>query len=173
MIRLNRNISIAALGVCMAAIPALAQSSEDEQLNKFFKTYLDEHFRQQPLAATQLGDHRFDNLLDDISTTARAGWVAFPEKKPAELPRRVAYHKLTRDGQIDYEIFQHDLQTEIWETKAFHPFQEDPRTYGGYINDSVYLLLAQSTLPKETNIANCVARMAQIPRAVNGAERTL
>jgi hypothetical protein len=65
------------------------------------------------------------------------------------------------------------LQTPIWETKNFQPFQEDPRTYGGYINDSVYLLLTQSTLPKETNIANCIARMAQISRIVAGAEKTL
>ena len=28
--------------------------------------------------------------------------------------------------------------------------KEDPRTYGAYINDSVYSLLTQSTLPKET-----------------------
>ncbi len=30
------------------------------------------------------------------------------------------------------------------------------------LNDSVYLLLVQSTLPKETNIANCLTRMAAI-----------
>jgi hypothetical protein len=35
------------------------------------------------------------------------------------------------------------------------------------------LLLTQSTLPKETNVANCIARMAQIPRIVAVAERTL
>ena len=157
----------------LAAAPALAQPSEDDKLNAFFKSYLDEHFRQQPLAATQLGDHRFDNLLDDISPAARAGWLALAEQTLRELPRQVDYQKLSRDGQIDFEIFQHNLQTQIWETKNLHPFQEDPRTYGAYINDSVYLLLTQSTLPKETNIANCLARMAQMPRIVAEAEKTL
>lgn len=161
------------LNFLTAATQALAQPSEDDQLNAFFKTYLEEHFRQQPLAATGLGDHRFDSQLDDISPAARAGWLALAEKTLKELPRRVDYQKLSRDGQIDFEIFQHHLQTQIWETRHFHPFQEDPRTYGTYLNDSVYLLLTQSTLPKETNIANCLARMAQFPRIVAEAEKTL
>ncbi len=164
---------IGALTFLMAATPVLAQPSEDDKLNAFFKNYLDKYSQQQPLAATQLGDHRFDNLLDDISPKAREGWLALTEKTLRELPRQVDYRKLPRNGQIDFEIFQHNLQTQIWETKNFQPFQEDPRTYGGYINDSVYLLLTQSTLPKETNIANCIARMAQISRIVAGAEKTL
>ena len=164
---------ISALNFSMAATPVFAQPSEDDQSNLFFKSYLDEYFRQQPMAATQLGDHRFDHLLDDISPKARAGWLALAEKTLRELPRQVDYQKLSRDGQIDFGIFQHNLQTQIWETKNFHPFQEDPRTYGAYINDSVYLLLTQSTLPKETNVANCIARMAQIPRIVTEAEKTL
>ena len=166
-------ITVGALNFWMAAAPALAQPSEDDPLNTFFKSYLEDYFRQQPLAATQLGDHRFDNQLDDISPEARANWLALAENTLKELPQKVDYHRLSRDGQIDFEIFQHNLQTQIWETENFHPFREDPRTYGAYLNDSVYLLLTQSTLPKETNVANCLARMAQMPRIVAEAEKTL
>jgi Bacterial protein of unknown function (DUF885) len=166
-------LAVAGLGLLMTTASSSAQTSEEDRLNSFFKHYLDEHFRQQPLAATQLGDHRFDHLLDDISPKARAGWLALDEQTLRELPRQVDYRKLTRDGQIDFEIFRHNLQTQIWEAKNLHPFREDPRTYGAYINDSVYLLLTQSTLPKETNISNCLARMAQIPRIVAVAEKTL
>ncbi|HEV2437596.1 MAG TPA: DUF885 domain-containing protein [Verrucomicrobiae bacterium] len=166
-------ITVGALNFLMAAAPALAQPSEDDQLNTFFKSYLEDYFRQQPLAATQLGDHRFDHQLDDISPEARAAWLALAEKTLQELPQKVDYHRLSRDGQIDFEIIQHNLQMQIWETENFHPFREDPRTYGAYLNDSVYLLLTQSTLPKETNVANCLARMAQMPRIVAEAEKTL
>ncbi len=158
---------------CLTLVPVIGQSPADDQMNAFFKSYLEEYFRQQPLAATQLGDHRFDNQLDDISPAARAGWLALAEKTLVDLPRQVDYKKLSRDGQIDFEIFQHDLESQIWLTKNFHPFEQDPRTYGAYLNDSVYLLLVQSTLPKETNIANCLARMAQMPRIVAEAEKTL
>jgi uncharacterized protein (DUF885 family) len=157
----------------VAPAPASAQASEDAKLNSFFKNYLDRRFRQQPLEATALGDHRFDSLLDDISKPAREGWLAFARKTLKELPGQVDYKGLTRDGQIDFEIFQHELQTQIWLAENTRPFQEDPRTYGSYINDGVYLLLAQSTLPKETNISNCLARMAEIPRIIEEARVSL
>jgi hypothetical protein len=164
---------IGAVGLLVAAAPAFARTAEDDKLNTFFKNYLDEYLRQQPLQATSLGDHRFDSRLDDISKTARDGWLAFARQMDEELPRQVDYRKLSRDSQIDFEIFQHNLQTQIWETENFHPFETDPRTYGNYLSDSVYLLLSHSTLPKETNIANGIIRMAQMPSIVGEAEKTL
>src|SRR5580658_3152486 len=153
--------------------PALQAQEADAKLQAFFKEYLDEHFRQQPTDATRLGDHRFDGLLDDISAAARQRWLQFDRDTLARLPKEVHYAKLTRDGQIDFEIFQHELQTGIWLTENTHPFEEDPRTYGSYINDSVYQLLLQSTQPKETNIARCLERMAQIPAVIAVARQTL
>ncbi|HET7626377.1 MAG TPA: DUF885 domain-containing protein [Verrucomicrobiae bacterium] len=163
-----------AFGILMAFLqPAFCQNSENEKLASFFTNYLDEHFRQQPLAASQLGDHRFDGQLDDISQKARDGWLALAQRTLSDLPKAVDYKKLSRDGQIDFEIFQHELETEIWLAENMRPFERDPRTYGGYINDSVYVLLTQSTLPMETNISNCLARMTQIPRIIAAAETTL
>ena len=41
--------------------------STDETLASFYKQYLDERLRQQPVEATRLGDHRFDAQLEDLS----------------------------------------------------------------------------------------------------------
>ncbi len=153
-------------------IPASAQDA-DSRLNTFFKEHLEQQFRQRPTEATGLGDHRYDNQLDDISKEARAGWLKQTRATLKELPRAVDYKQLSRAGQIDFEILQQDLQRDIWLTENARPYEEDPRVYGRYINDSVYLLLTQSTLPAETNIANCIARMAQIPRIVTAAKQTL
>ncbi|HEY3853748.1 MAG TPA: DUF885 domain-containing protein [Verrucomicrobiae bacterium] len=159
--------------LAMAALPAFSESAEDAKLNAFFQSYLDEHFRQQPLDATGLGDHRFDALLDDVSPQARRGWLSLTRKTLKELPLEVNYRNLSRDGQIDFEIFQHELETDIWLTENTHPFEEDPRTYGNYINDGVYSLLSHSTLPREVNIANCLSRMTEIPRIIAAAKANL
>ena len=165
----------AAALLCFAAFnltSVLAQDA-DANLDTFFKEYLDEHFRQRPLEATQLGDHRFDHLLDDLSRKSRESWLAHARKTLADLPRRVEYAKLSRSAQVDFEIFRHELIRTIWLTENTHPFEDDPRTYGGYINDSVYSLLTQSTLPKEKNIANCLSRMKRMPFVVAAARETL
>jgi uncharacterized protein (DUF885 family) len=161
------------LQVTIANALNAAQNAEDEKLNSFFKSYLEVHLRQRPVEATRLGDHRFDNQVDDISREARDSWLALTRKTLKELLRNVDYGMLSRDGQIDFEILRHALETSEWLTENTHPFQEDPRVYGAYISDGVYLLLTQSTQPKETNIANSIARIAEIPRIVAVAKSTL
>lgn len=151
---------------------ALAQSA-DEALSAFFRQYLDETSALRPLSATQLGDHRFDRQLEDLSAASRARWVEHTRQSLAALPRRVDYARLSRERQVDFEIIRHELEKSIWLAENTNPFENDPRVYNDYLNDSVFLLLAQSSLPKETNIANAIARMAHLPRVVESAKANL
>ncbi len=152
--------------------PAFAQVA-DEKLETFFRAYLDETFQLRPLEATQLGDHRFDHLLDDISPEARRGWIIHARQRLDSLARDVPYAELSRDAQVSFQIFRDELARNIWLAENTRPFEEDPRTYGAYISDSVYSLLTQSTLPKETNISSAIKRMREIPRIVATAQATL
>jgi len=169
-----KSISFAAMALaCLLVSQGLAQSSEDQQLETFFKNYLEQYFLQQPTAATVLGDHRFDAKLDDVSHKARKAWRELARRTLKELPRQVDFKELSPDGQIDFKILEQDLKRRLWLAENTDPFAEDARTYGSYLSDSVYLLLAQSTLPKETNISNALARMAQLPRIIAEANQSL
>jgi uncharacterized protein (DUF885 family) len=152
---------------------SVAADDEDARLTAFFKEYLDESFRLRPMEATRLGDHRFDHLLDDLSPAARASWKKHWQKTLSDLPKRINYQRLTRAGQIDYEIWKHDLERTLWLAENTRPFEEDARIYNEYISDSVYLLLAQSSLPKPTAIKSCVARMALMPQVITAAKGNL
>src|SRR5207302_1949947 len=110
---------------------------EDTKLDAFFQAYLDEAFRAETLMATRLGDHRFDDRLDDLSAEARAANLERDRKALRDLPTRVDFQKLSRDGQIDYEILQHHLTRTIWLDENFKPFEDDPRIYGDYLTESV------------------------------------
>ncbi len=167
------NPFVAALFASLFSLVTAAAQDADGQLNAFFKNYLEEHFKLRPLNATRLGDHRFDHLLEDVSKDSRRKWVEHDRRTLGELGRRVDYKSLTRAGQIDFEIFRSDLERGLWLAENTKPFEEDPRVYGDYINDSVYALLTQSTLPKETNIRNAVARMAKIPAVIAAAQENL
>jgi uncharacterized protein (DUF885 family) len=156
-----------------AVAPAATPAGEDGRLIAFFKDYLEELFRHRPLEATRLGDHRFDHLLDDVSAEARTKWTERIRQILADLPKKVAYKKLSRSGQIDFEIFQTHLKYSLWLAENTRPFEEDPRVYNDYITESVYLLLTQSTRPQAVNVKNCLARMAQIPKVVAAARASL
>lgn len=150
-----------------------AEPDSDRPLVEFFKVYLDRWFALRPLDATRLGDHRFDAQLDDLSIQARAGWVALVRETLDALPRRVDYAKLTRDGQIDFEILRHELAKSLWLAENTRPYEEDPRIYSEYLSDSVFLLLAQSSLPKEANLAHALARIEQMPKIIAAARENL
>ncbi len=147
---------------------ARAQTA-DEKLNAFFRQYLEDLFRLRPFEATRLGDHRFDALIENLTPQSRAVWQDQTRKAATDLPRMVDYPRLSRPAQIDYEILEHHLNYELWLMDNTHPYEEDPRIYNDYINDSVHLLLTQSTLPPETNVANAIARMALIPKVLAAA----
>ncbi|MFM7836839.1 MAG: DUF885 domain-containing protein [Planctomycetaceae bacterium] len=156
-----------------AAISTLHAQTADQQLEAFFKNHLEECFRMRPLEATMLGDHRFDDQLDDISAEARQRWLQHYRSQLQRLEQQIPRQQLTRSGQVDYEILRDELVRSIWLAENTRPFEEDPRTYGSYISDSVYSLLVQSTLPQETNVGNAIARIRQIPRIVQTARETL
>ena len=155
------------------AASASAETGEDAKLDAVFRRYLDEFFQDRPSEATILGDHRFDAKLEDLSAPSRAKWIERTRRALTDLPREVDYAQLSRAGQVDFEIFRQDLEKSLWLNENTRPFEEDPRKYTDYINGSVYVLLAQSTLPKETNLANAIARMRQIPRLVAAARQTI
>lgn len=151
---------------------SMAQDA-DAALAACFQTYLDECFALRPLDATRLGQHRFDDRLDDVSSAARAAWLAHDRRTLEELPRRVDAARLSRAGTIDLEIFRHELTKSIWLAENVRRFETDPRAYVEYATDGVFLLLTQSTLPQESNIRHAIARMAQIPKIVTAARESL
>lgn len=157
----------------MAASGAPGDGGMDARLDAFFQRYLEARFQQEPLWATRLGDHRFDALLEDLSPAARAAWVELDRRTLEALPREIEYQRLSRDRQIDFEILRQELTQAIWQAENLRPFEEDPRVYNRYLSDSVFLLLAQSTLPRETNVAHCLARMRQMPKVVAAARANL
>ena len=90
-----------------------------------------------------------------------------------ELAERMNRTKLSRAGQIDYDIFEHDLRKSLWLAENYDSFVTDPRAYSQYISGAVYDLLAQSSLPREVNVSNAIARIRQVPQVLAAARENL
>lgn len=176
-----RCLSFPLLLVLIAGIAPLARGQEsgrpgnpeDAKLEAYFRECLDETFQARPLTATRLGEHRYDDQLDDLSEEARRGNLERDRRFLRELPERVERSALSEDGRIDYEIFRHDLERSIWLAENFDPYVNDPRVYVDFLTESVYLLLTQSSLPREKNLENALKRMEKIPRVVETARKTV
>ena len=152
---------------------AAAISAAESPLEFFFRHHLEQRFALHPTEATGLGDHRFDDRMDDLSPAALEKSLAHLKQSRALLHQEIDRAKLSADERINFDIFDHDLEGSIWVREQTQPFATNPRAYNEYISDSVFLILTQSRLPKETNVANAIARMKHIPAVVAAAQLNL
>ncbi len=157
------------------AVPAAQPpaTAEDTRLANYFRSYLDGEFRRHPVYATQQGSHDYDDRMDDLSPAARAKDVEAARRTLADVKKEIAFDKLSRNGQIDFEIFTHSLDYSLWSAANDNRFEFDPRVYGEFVSDSVFILFTQSTLPRERNVQNAAKRIAEIPRVVAAAKAGL
>jgi uncharacterized protein (DUF885 family) len=154
-------------------LPAPAFADEDARLAAFFKAHLDEHLKHSPYEASRLGDHRYDDRLDDLSPKARAAAVQRQKDALARLPKEIAFDQLSADGKVDFQILRDALAKNIWLAENTKPFEEDPRLWNEYVSDSVFLILTQSTVEKSKAIRAAAGRIAYIPRTVKAARESL
>ena len=148
------------------------EPNADARLAAMFNDYLAEEFRLHPMVATMMGNHEYDDRLDDLSPEARATDTERTEQWLQTLAK-FDTAKLSRSGQIDLEIWLHNLKFSLWRLANEKPFETDPRSFGGYISDSVFSLFTQSTLPRERNVANAAKRIMYIPKIVEAAKASL
>lgn len=150
-----------------------AMGAADQALANDFRDYLEADFQLSPMRATRLGDHRFDDRLDDVSIAALQQRQQLARRTLQQLPQKIDFQKLSRDGQVDFEIFRDSLELDLWLEEAERPWETDPRLYTGLATECAYALLTQSTLPRETNIQNAVARIRQVPAMLVAARANL
>ena len=174
---LSRRILPALWAMLIAFLTTTASAqtpdAETAKLEAWYKNYLETVMREEPMTATRLGDHRYDDRLEDLSANARKARLDRDKAALAGLAQTVDYKKLPRQAQVDYEILARSFEARIWLTENFKTFEEDPRVWGEYLTESVYLPLVQSTLPKDQNYANALKRMKYIPTIVDVARATI
>jgi uncharacterized protein (DUF885 family) len=162
------------LGAAAMTVPAAdPPTNEDVRLANLFQTYLDQEFRRHPVYATQQGNHDHDDRMDDLSPAARKADAETARAMLDTLAKQIDANKLSRDGRIDLEIWRHSLTYQLWQIENDDRFTFDPRVYGEYISDSVFLLFTQSSLPRERNVANAAKRITHIPKVVAAARAGL
>src|SRR5262245_24922446 len=96
------------IGTAAMTVPAAdPPKGEDRVLAVFFQSHLDHEFVRHPVYATHLGHHDHDDLMDDLSPEARRKDAEYTNGILELLPKDVNRNRLSRDGQIDFDILRH------------------------------------------------------------------
>ncbi len=157
-----------ALGVAgpLAADPvtdAVPATTADQAYERVATRYMNEMLALDPVAATQLGDHRFDGQTDDESAAGRARTMSEARSLLADLDH-LDSAQLSRANQVDAQLLHHALDYTLWQIQTLRDWSWDPLPYIDLAGDSVYLLLARDFAPLPQRMVHVTERLHAWPR---------
>jgi hypothetical protein len=146
---------------------------EDRAAHEFAalaRDYLDDMTQRHPDAATELGDHRFDNLLPERSALTlqaeHSALTRFADRLAAldtsALPAELQVDAAMLADSVAARLFGLDeLREETWNPLAANPGR------------AVYGLLARDFAPLPDRLASVAGRLARVPAALADARGLL
>lgn len=144
----------------------------DGEFEKLGEQYITQFAEFSPVGATDLGDHRFDDRLDEISAEARArkaDWIRDLLSRVEEIQPR----ELSRRNQVDYALLKHSLDAQLWRLTELRAWAWNPLIYTGLAGDSLYGLMARDFEPEQQRFNNAASRLQQFPRFLKQVRETL
>ncbi|MCS4234075.1 DUF885 domain-containing protein [Stenotrophomonas sp. BIGb0135] len=174
---------IAALGGCQqadappaptgTAAPASAgDAAVDTAFADLSKRALDTWMQLSPISATQIGDHRYDAEIDDLSAAGQQKMLTAYKALVADLDR-IDVSKLSRENQVDAAILRNQLQSEIWTAEVLQSSKWDPQIYNGMAGSALYGLMAREFAPLPERLKAATARMEKLPQIFAQARENL
>ncbi|MCS4279363.1 DUF885 domain-containing protein [Stenotrophomonas rhizophila] len=174
---------IAALGGCQqadsptpttgteAATPA-GDAAVDTAFADLSKRALDTWMQLSPISATQIGDHRYDSEIDDLSAAGQQKVLTAYKALLGDLDK-IDVSKLSRENQVDAAILRNQLQSEVWTAEVLQSPKWDPQMYNGMAGSALYGLMAREFAPLPDRLKSATARMEKLPQIFAQARENL
>jgi len=179
--RVVPGVAVLLLCACAAAPPPPAPPAPapppppptpDQKFEALGQRYLHEAQELSPIDATALGDHRFDDRIDDVST---AGWqarVTFDQRYLASL-EELDRATLSRSNQVDAILLRQELEYERWRIQTLEDWRWNPLIYTRLAGDAIYPLLVREFAPAPERMKNLGKRLDELPRFLGQVREVL
>lgn len=148
------------------------QESPDAAFAKLSADALDAWMEVSPISATQIGDHRFDDRIDDLSADGREKAMAVARDLLARLDG-IKTGALSRENQVDAAILRNQLESEIWRNEVLQAWQWNPMEYSDAAGSAIYGLMAREFAPLHERLKSATARIEKIPEIFAAARANL
>jgi uncharacterized protein (DUF885 family) len=152
-------------------------SETDREFAELAAAYLDDRAQRHPDVATNLGDHRFDAHLPDLSLDALAaerlaldGWAASLNALDTDA-LTLAAGVLSPEHQVDAAMMRDSVARRIFELDELREHTWDPMQANP--GRAIYGLLARDFAPLPERLASVAGRLAEVPEMLANARSQL
>jgi uncharacterized protein (DUF885 family) len=144
--------------------------SADKKFEALAKKYIEQLLEMNPETATNLGDHRFDNRLDDYSLKGVQRDRAFNQKYLKALDG-IPVSRLSQVNSVDYRIMRNRLEYNLFQIEELREYEWNPLRYN--IGGAIYALIARDFAPLKERMLSVKERLKAIPQVLAQAKANL
>ncbi|HEY4000203.1 MAG TPA: DUF885 domain-containing protein [Candidatus Xenobia bacterium] len=148
-------------------MPAVAAPSPDQRFEALAHRYQEELLKLEPETATSLGDHRYDDRLDDDTQAGIERERAFNRSWLKQIPTR----GLSAQNQVDADIWRNGVESRLFELDSVRDAEWNPLVYN--VGDAIYQLLARDFAPLPERLQHVKARLLALPAVLAAARANL
>lgn len=164
--------------ICFLTVMVLFASSvvrtsaqtEDRRFETLANNFIQELLRRNPETATALGDHRYDNRLDDYSRAGREGDLRFARETLRSLGQ-INFDRLGAQNRVDARILRTQLEAQIFRLETLREYEWNPLVYN--TGGAIYALVARDFAPLPERLRNVKERLRLVPSVVAQARLIL
>ena len=149
---------------------SLLPQKQDAEFISLAENYIQELLESYPEIATQLGDHRYDHLLNDYSAEAVRKSIVWAKKTLNDLSM-IDPSRLSQANAVDYEILRNQLEFSIWSASELREHEWNPMHYN--VGNALYSLLAREYAPLPERLKSLKQRLEGIPEIIAAAKTVL
>ena len=146
--------------------------SPDQQFEALGQRFVRESQEQSPIDATAVGDHRFDDRLDDVSASGWQTRLAFAELYLSTLDG-IDRSRLSRANQVDALLLRHELEYDRWRISTLEDWRWNPLVYTSLAGNSLNNLIAREFAPAPERLKNLGKRLDEMPRFLSQVREVL
>jgi uncharacterized protein (DUF885 family) len=143
---------------------ALGQSvgRADRAFGALSKHWVDAMLRLGPVAATRIGEHRYDHLVEDMGPRGRQANLALAKSTLARLGT-LDTRALNRENQVDAAILKNALDSQIWTTEVVQEWAWNPLLWQDVTSSAIYNLMARDFAPLTQRYESARQRLLALP----------
>lgn len=145
-----------------AVMSPLLAANPDARFLEVGDDCLDGMLRASPVWASQLGDHRFDGKLDDLSAPAREQHRALLHRC-VESVDAIPAQSLERANQVDRAVLLNALRSDLFGLDELESWRWDPMLYTNVAGGALYSLLAREFAPLDERLGHVAERLDALP----------
>ena len=172
--RLSFALLLAVTAACSTrgAVPLRANGPGDSAFTDLARQIIDDRLKRHPSVATDLGIHRYDDELEDLSEGAIHAESEALKQFRARL-EAIDVDTLSAEKQLDCEQLKRAMDAGVIALDRIRQWTKDPDSYSGAITNAAYVIMKRQYAPAADRLRSLIARENNMPAVLAAARRNL